>query len=182
MTRVSRPVAIAFTFVTLTLITVSSAVAHSDQGTMTAETRPASQQLAVTARARVVFANDGHPANEAGVTVTGTGPGGAQLGSTPLNRVDDGEYEALVSLPAAGDWSLQFTSTNPAASARAISTVRAPESSTPPTLGCGVQARRADKDGDDDSSGPNAAVLAVGGGAVAAAAAVGGAVIARRRR
>jgi hypothetical protein len=34
---------------------------------------------------------DGHPANEATVTVTGTGPGGAQVGPTTLNRVDDGE-------------------------------------------------------------------------------------------
>ena len=84
----------AFTVVVVTLFAINPAMAHSDQGTMTVEARPSPQPLTITARARVVFANDGHPANDATVTVTGTGPGGTQVGPTALNRVDAGEYEA----------------------------------------------------------------------------------------
>jgi YtkA-like len=144
---------------------------------MAAEARPA-QPMAVTARARVVFANDGHPGNDATVTVTGSGPGGAQVTPITLNRVEDGEYEAVVAVPAAGDWTLQFSSTNPTANAAATATVTEPPVQAPPTRQEGRS-----NDNDDDSSGLNASVFAVAGGAVAAAAiVVGGVFVVRRRR
>jgi hypothetical protein len=161
------------------LFAATSAFAHSDQGAMTAEARPGAQQMTVTARARVVFANDGHAANEAAVTVSGSGPGGAQVGPTALPRVDDGEYEALVPVPAAGDWSFQLDSANPTATATAATTVAAPQATTPPSLGSAKRATRSD---DGGSSGLNASVFAIGGGAVVVAALVGGTLVIRRRR
>jgi hypothetical protein len=145
---------------------------------MTVETRPAAAPSAVTARARVVFANDGHPGNEATVTVTGTGPGGAQVGPTTLARVEDGEYEAVFSLPAVGEWALQFSSTNPTANAAATATVTAPPAQAPLTR----QENRGNPDDGDDSSGLNASVFAIAGGAAAVVALVGGVFVVRRRR
>jgi hypothetical protein len=165
----------------MAFVAASPAFAHSDQGTMAAEARPGAQPLTVTARARVVFANDGHPAGEAAVTVTATGPGGAQAGPTTLNRVDAGEYQADVPLRAAGDWSLQFSSTNPTATASATATVAAAAAAAeaPPTS----QVRRAttNDDGDDDSSGLSAPAFVIGS-AVVVAALVGGVLVVRRRR
>jgi hypothetical protein len=169
--------AVALIAAGVVLLVASPAFAHSDQGTMAAEARPGAQPLTVTARARVVFANDGHPAGEAAVTVNGTGPGGAQVGPTTLSRVDAGEYEATVTVPAAGDWALQFNSTNPTATASATATVAAPAAEAPPTS----QVRRASTSGDDgDSSGVSARAFAIGGAVVAAL--VGGLVVVRRRR
>jgi hypothetical protein len=159
-------------------VVATPAFAHSDQGSMAAEARPGAQPMTVTARARVVFANDGHPAGEAAVTVTATGPAGAQAGPTTLNRVDAGEYEADVALPVAGDWSLQFNSTNPTATGSATATVAAPASEAPPTS----QVRRATTSDDDgDSSGVGAPAFVIGG-AVVVAALIGGLVVVRRRR
>ena len=171
----------AFTVVVVTLFAINPAMAHSDQGAMTVEARPSPQPLTVTARARVVFANDGHPANDATVPVTGTGPGGTQVGPTALNRVDAGEYEAAVAVPAAGDWSLEFSSTTPAANGATAYAVAAPEAATPPTTARAGQSRGSNRSSGDDSSGLNASVFAIGGGAVVAAAVVGGVVVARRR-
>jgi hypothetical protein len=171
---------VALFAVGVALLAVSPAFAHSDQGTMAAEARPGAQPLTVTARARVVFANDGHPAGEAAVTVTATGPGGAQAGPTTLNRADAGEYQADVPLPAAGDWSLQFSSTNPTATASATATIAPATTQAPPTS----QVRRAtasDDDDDDDSSGLSAPAFVIGG-AVVVAALVGGVLVVRRRR
>jgi hypothetical protein len=179
MPRAARSLAVACTAAVAVLFLTLPAFAHSDQGTMAAEARPAAQPMAVTARARVVFANDGHPANEAAVTVTGSGPGGAPVTPTPLNRVEDGEYEVVVTLPAAGDWTLQFSSTNPTANAAATATVTEPPAQAPSTR----KATRSNADDGDDSSGLNASVFAVAGGAVAAAAVVvGGVFVVRRRR
>jgi hypothetical protein len=160
------------------LLAAAPAFAHSDQGTMAVEVRPGSQALTVMARARVVFANDGHLAGEAAVTVTGTGPGGAPVGPTTLNRVDAGEYEAAVTFPAPGEWSLQFNSMNPAATATATTTVAPVSTQAPPTS----QVRRAtaNDDGDDDSSGLSAPAFVIGG-AVVVAALVGGVFVVRRR-
>ena len=178
MPRAARTLAVVCTAAVAVLVLTTPAFAHSDEGTMAAETRPAAEPSAVTARARVVFANDGHPGNEATVTVTGTGPGGAQVGPTTLARVDDGEYEAVVTLPAAGDWALQFNSTNPTASATATAAVTAPAAQAPLTR----QENRGNPDDGDDSSGLNASVFAIAGGAAAVVALVGGVFVVRRRR
>jgi hypothetical protein len=178
MPRAARTLAIACTAAVAVAFLTTSAFAHSDQGTMAAETRPATQPMAVTARARVVFANDGHPGNEATVTVTGSGPGGAQVTPTTLTRVENGEYEAVVVLPAAGDWALQFNSTNPTASAAATATVTEPPAQAPLTR----QENRGRPDDGDDSSGLNASVFAIAGGAAAVVAIVGGVFVVRRRR
>jgi YtkA-like len=175
-----RIAAVALIAAGVALVAVSPAFAHSDQGTMTAEVRPGADPTTVTARARVVFANDGHPASEATVTVTATGPGGAQAGPTTLNRVDEGEYEAALTLPAAGEWTLQFTAANPAASATVTATVQAPQTTTPPSTTDAGQRRVSGNY--DDSSGLNASVFAIAGGAVVVAAVTGGVLIARRRR
>ena len=159
------------------LFATAPALAHDTQGLMTAEARPATDAQAVTARARIVYANDGHPAGEAAVTVTGTGPGGAQAVPTTLTPVDDGEYEAVIALPAPGEWSLQFSATNPAATATTTHTVSAPTTTAAPTS----EPRRAIQRSDDDSSGLNASLVVIGG-AVVVAALVGVVLVMRRRR
>jgi hypothetical protein len=178
MTHATRLIAAACIAVVAALLVAGPAFAHSDQGAMTAEAGPGPQPRSLTARARLVFADDGHAANDAAVTVTGTGPGGAPVGPTQLSRVDEGEYEVVVALPVAGDWSLQFTSTNPAATVATTSMVAAPPSQAPVTR----PATRATRGGDDDSSGLDASMFAIAGGAVAVAAVAGGVVLVRRRR
>jgi hypothetical protein len=160
------------------LCAAAPALAHDTQGTMTAEARPGADPMSVTARARVVYVNDGHPAGEATVTVTATGPGGAQAGPTTLNAVDNGEYEAVLALPAAGDWSLQFNATNPVAAATTSHTVSAP---TTTTATPDSEPRRAVQAGDDDSSGMSPALIAAIAVVVLAALAGGGLLVRRRR-
>ncbi len=67
------------------------------------------------------------------MTVTGTGPNGAQVGPTPLTPVDNGEYEGVLAVPATGDWSFQFTATNPAATAATTFGVTSGTVGTPPS-------------------------------------------------
>jgi hypothetical protein len=161
------------------LFMASSAAAHDDQGLMTAEARPGPEAMSVTARAQVVFANDQHPTDAASVTVTGVGPNGAQVGPTPLTPVGNGEYEGLVAVPATGDWSFQFTSTNPAATAASSFGVSSGTVGTPPT----TEPRRAatSEAADDDSSGVSPVVIAFGG-AVVVPALVACLLVLRRRR
>jgi hypothetical protein len=180
MSRGARILTAVCASVAVVLFDALPALAHSDQGIMTAEARPGSRPQTVTARARVVFANDGHPANDAAVTVTGTGPNGAQVGPTALNRVDDGEYEATVTVAPAGEWSLVFSSANPAATAGTTFTVA---TGTPGTAPAGQTPRASTgNDTKDDSSGLNAAVFPIVGGAAVVLAVVGGLVVVRRRR
>jgi cobalamin biosynthesis Mg chelatase CobN len=161
------------------LFAAAPAFAHDAQGVMTAEARPGADPTSVTARARVVYANDGHPAGEAAVTVTAIGPGGGQAGPTTLKPVDDGEYEAVLALSAAGDWSLQFTSTSPAATATTTHTVNAvTTTSGPPTS----EPRRAIQSSDEDSSGMSPVVIAVIAVVAVLAALAGGGYLVRRRR
>jgi hypothetical protein len=174
--RIVAPFALALAVV---LLVAAPAPAHDAQGLMTAEARPGTDAMSITARARLVYANDGHPAGEAAVTVTAIGPAGAQVGPTPLNRVDAGEYEGVVALPAAGDWSLQFSATNPVATATTAHTVSA---TTTTAAAPTSEPRRAIQAGNDDSSGMSPAVIAFIAVVVVLAALAGGGLLVRRRR
>lgn len=59
------------------------------------------------------YSNDDEGAQGAIVKATGTGPDGETVGPVPLERADDGYYEAVLALPVAGAWELNLTSAFP---------------------------------------------------------------------
>lgn len=76
----------------------------------------------------ISYTNDSDLANEASVSVEGTGPDGATLAATPLPRQEGAKYGATVDVPVSGSWQLTITSTKPTATAS--TTVEAAEQTT----------------------------------------------------
>lgn len=91
--------------------------AHSDEGEMDLtrfeQTGPARAEIEVG----IVYANDGHLAEDASVTAQLTHDDGTAVG--PVDLVHQGEgtslYGAVVDLPATGSWAVSVTSTDPGA-------------------------------------------------------------------
>jgi hypothetical protein len=89
----------------------SPAAAHGGAGTITVLDESPAGDLAVDYTIEVRYTLDQHPAVPATFVVSGTGPDGALVPSTPLERADaEGVYRARVDYPVAGDWTLTFQS------------------------------------------------------------------------
>ncbi|MFO7591031.1 MAG: hypothetical protein R6X23_09040, partial [Acidimicrobiia bacterium] len=90
------------------------ATAHGDEGKMQLEAT-ASGPLQAFVRATVIYENDSEVALGATVTVEASGPDGQSLPPTPLVEAGDGRYEATLTFPVAGAWTLRATAADPAA-------------------------------------------------------------------
>lgn len=134
--------------------------AHGDTAELAVEASDPAGELTVHLEVSARFTNDDDLVEDATVSVTGVGPGGATLGPTPLEPLPDtvGLYGADVSFPAAGAWDLSVSSTEPEGSVTA--TVEVPEpttttaadtSTTSASTGAGEQAG-ADEDGEDGAA------------------------------
>jgi hypothetical protein len=133
-----------------------------------------------TYRVRLTYQNDGHPAEGATVTMTASDGAGSSVGPLPMNAVDLGEYEAAVTFPHAGSWTVSVVAEAPAATLEQPLTIAEPPPSTTTTSATKVQT---DPIGDprDDGGGGLGAGLWIGVVGVLVAAVVAGVVIWRRR-
>lgn len=179
------------------------ASAHGDEGELTVTKLELVGPTTVAVEAGIVYEGDGHLAEDAEVTATLRGPGGATVGPVQLVRTGESTslYAATVEVPAAGDWSVEVISTEPAAEAvQSISVTEqaAPVSSTTtPTDDSGDAAAGEDTSttaadeldaepvtataADDEESSPNL-TLVVGASLVLFAIVMVGAVLVARQR
>lgn len=92
--------------------------AHSDEGQMTVVAVGQSGPSTVDVEVGIVFANDGHLAEEATVTASFTGNVEIAIDPVVLPQISGGRYGTQVELPA-GSWTIAIESSNPTASATA---------------------------------------------------------------
>jgi hypothetical protein len=93
------------------VVTAPTAAAHGGAGTITVLDEAPAGDLAVDYTVEIRYTLDQHPAVPATFVVSGSGPDGALVPSTPLERADaEGVYRARLDYPVAGDWTLTFQS------------------------------------------------------------------------
>jgi cobalamin biosynthesis Mg chelatase CobN len=111
---------------------VGAVAAHDDTGEMSVTRSEQTAPLTVQLEVGLVYAGDGHLAEDATVQAVLTGPDGATVGPVPMERTgtDSALYSAQVEVPAAGTWAAQISSTEPTATAAAAIEVQ-PEQVTP---------------------------------------------------
>jgi hypothetical protein len=117
----------------LTFATPAPAAAHGTEGIFEMQSSTVVAPLTAVFRVRLIYANDADPVTSgASVTVSGSGSGGS-VGPTGLAYTgSNGVYEATVTFPAGGSWTMTFSSSNPSASYVHVTSVPDPTPSTQP--------------------------------------------------
>jgi hypothetical protein len=159
------------------------ALAHDDQGVLVGEyvADPADAPEG-TYRVRLTYSNDGHPAEGATVTLTAADGTGGVIAATPMSPVDVGEYEAAVSFPNPGVWTVTVVAQAPAATFEQAVTIAEPEpSSTTTTTTAGTDLDAEAIAGSDDDGGSSTGLVIGVVVAVLVVAAAAAVVIWRRR-
>jgi len=156
------------------------ALGHDDQGVLAGEyvADPADAPEG-TYRVRLTYLNDGHPGEGATVTLTAADGAGGAIAATPMSPVDVGEYEAAVSFPNPGAWTVTVVADAPAATFEQALTISEPASSTTTSTTKVETEPIAGPDGDD--GGGSSTGLLVGIVAAVLAVAAAAVVIWRRR-
>src|SRR5687768_12747752 len=128
MRRFRPPAILAFLTVVAVLVgalmmwcamPVAPAGAHGATGTLGLEATPGSAPLTARVRALLEYSNDREVAPGATVTVEGRDAAGQAVGPLPLADQGRGLYEATLTFPAAGAWTLTVTAVNPTATGQA---------------------------------------------------------------
>ncbi len=78
------------------------------------------------------YTDDGHPVEDAQVTASATGPGGATAGPVTLVAIGLGGYRGALPAPTAGTWTVRAESADPVASAEASVEVAGSAAPDPP--------------------------------------------------
>ena len=116
--------------------------AHGGAGTLeVVSTEPQADGTSVKVTVQLSFTKDGHPADDATVTVVGElQGGGAAPEFTPVTLTasgPEGQYAGVVPIPGPGTWNLRVTSVEPPATATTqvstAATTRTEGSSTAPS-------------------------------------------------
>lgn len=194
--RTARRPALLAVLAALVVLVVSAgtswappAGAHGDDGTMGIEVTPGPAPLTARVRILLEYANDGDVAPGATVVADAVGPGGQTVGPAPLADQGQGGYEAVLTMPAAGAWTVTVTATGPAATAtQEVTVVAAPATTaptpattdTPSSTDVRISSDRASQDEEPSDDGPGAALIAAI--AVGVVAVAGAAVLLVRRR
>ncbi|MCX7619568.1 MAG: FixH family protein [Acidimicrobiales bacterium] len=76
---------------------------------------------------------DGHPADDATITAVAEGPGQKVGPVTMTASAPNGRYEAVITFPAPGEWTVRFTSVTPLASLAYPQTVATSETRPAPS-------------------------------------------------
>jgi hypothetical protein len=93
-----------------------AAAAHGDEGELeVVQATPDDTGSAVTYQVRLTYANDGDPVGGATVTATASTVGEAPQPPITMDAGADGVYQATVTFPAPGEWSVRFESADPEA-------------------------------------------------------------------
>jgi hypothetical protein len=115
-------------------------LAHSDEGEMTVTLIEQSGPQTITLEVGVVFADDGHLAEEATVAADLIGPSNETVGPVAMPRISGARYGAEITVPGPGSWTVSITSENPGASAEAtIEVVEEASTTTAPTTTTGSE-------------------------------------------
>lgn len=169
-------------------LAAAPAGAHSETGRLSLDVvdRPGST---LEVQVALSYTDDGHPAEDAEVTASATGPGGETTGPVTLAPVGLGGYRGELTTTGPGTWTVRAESADPAAAAEA--TVEVPEDAGPDTPDPDDTVP-GDAPGDTDGGGggggqdPDGSssdvIPWVVAGAVVAVAVGGGAMLLRRRR
>jgi hypothetical protein len=176
-----------------------TAAAHGDEGEMSVTRLEQVGPTTVEVEVGIVYEGDGHLAEDAQVSATLAGPGGASVGPVQLERTGEATslYVATVEVPAVGEWTATVTSSEPTAEAsqavtvaeQAPATTKAPAttvadaSTTTTEAPAEVDAEpvTATQSAEDEESSSNLALL-VGASLVLAVIVIGGAVLVARQR
>lgn len=116
--------------VSVVLATATAALAHGPEGEMTVLVAEGTQGPAVALEVGVLYADDGHFAEEAEVAATLRGPGGETVGPVSLAHVSGARYGATVPVPVPGTWEIEIVAENPRAEATAAVVVPEPAPTT----------------------------------------------------
>ncbi len=125
MSRPTTKLLLAFATTILCLgAGAGTALAHDETGTMSITRAEQSGPTSVLVEVGIVFAGDGHLAEDATVSAT-LDDGTTSVGSIPLQHGEAGTslYSATIDVPSAGTWAIEVTSTDPNASATGSVTV-----------------------------------------------------------
>jgi YtkA-like len=186
---IGRLVALATLAILALLALAAPAAAHEGDGIITFEAQEPAGPAAVHYVVRLTWENDGHAALDATFTVTPVQPDGTTLTPVPLTPLDqDGRYEATVTFPAPGAWTVRFTAVKPKVTSELPQQVDPPPTTTAATTvtvdettttELAVSTASDNQSGDDDGS----PVGWMAAGVVLVVAGVGGAVgLARHNR
>lgn len=174
---------LAATVCALLLLGPTPARAHEGPGSIEVLAADPAEPLTLRYRVKVISVNDGHPAPEATVTATVVDEASPQT-PVPMAKVDDGIYEATVSFPRDGQWTVRFASLRPTATLERVEAVAPPPTTTttaPPTTVTAANADHATLARDAGDDGGNPLLWPGVIGVVVIAAAIGFAVSRPRR-
>ena len=157
--------------------------AHGGAGTLeVVSTEPQADGTSVKVTVQLSFTKDGHPADDATVTVVGELQGGGSAPEfTPVTLTasgPEGQYAGVVPIPGPGTWNLRVTSVEPPATATTqvstAATTRTEGSSTAPsTTAAAPTTTESSAVGEQDDGSGSSMVPAVVAGAVGGAVAAG---------
>ena len=95
-------------------LAASPAGAHDGEAVFAVEASEPQDDGSVHYVVRVTWSDDGHPAADATVTAVPVDAAGAAQTAVPMSAVDqDGRYEATVTFPSVGAWTIRFAAINP---------------------------------------------------------------------
>ena len=127
--------------------------AHEGEGILTVESRAPAGDRAVSYVVRLTWADDDHPALQSTVTATPIAPDGSPQTPVTLEPVDeDGRYQATVTYPAPGDWTVRFNSVTPTGSIEVTEAIRSDATTMTAPTTSSTDGREASED-DDGSLG-----------------------------
>ena len=125
-------VAVVVTTVVATVVAgAARAEAHDDVGVIAVVAADPGGPLSRTYEVDVTYANDGHGATDATVTVVAE-RAGRTVGPTAMDAVGQpGRYRATVAFPEPGSWMLRFSSLTPLATTERAEELAAPGTANP---------------------------------------------------
>lgn len=141
------------------LALAARASAHEDTGQMEIVRAESDAPLSIAVEVRIIYPNDGDPAEEATVTAVAEQPGGPAVAPVSLRESAPGVYGGQVTVPQPGAWNVRVTSLSPAATAEATVDVAAP--ATTSTTASPATTATTLPGSEDDDAGVAPALIAV---------------------
>lgn len=161
--------------------------AHEGQGTIEVSSSMPAGDFTLRYQLQVTYVADGHGSPDATVTATVVDPSGARTPVPFTNGGEDGIYEGAVTYPAAGNWTVRFTSLRPTATLERLEEVAAP-APAPTTTSVAASTTTAATTSDATDEGPadrgpaeGKSPLAIYLAGVVVAVAIGAALLLARR-
>ena len=148
----------------------AAALAHEDTGRFEDVRIEVIDPLTLSIKARLIYPNDGEPADGATVTAVAEQLGAPASAPSPLQELAPGEYSAELTVPTGGSWTIRLTALTPSATTETIVEVPEPATTTTATRSTTTEtsptatSSLADDSGDDGDGDliPKWAAVAIG--------------------